>query len=65
MNEEVLNFHFLKIVGALLYITVFTRPDLSFPVNTLSWLSVKKTMAPCLLAINALLYYLKVTTDIH
>jgi hypothetical protein len=49
-------------VGALLYLTVFTGPALSFAVNILSRLSAKKTMASCLLAIHVLLY-LKGTTD--
>ena len=53
---------FLKKVGALLYLTVFTRPNLSFAVNTLSRLSAKKTMASCLFAIHVLLH-LKGTTD--
>ena len=55
-------FPFFKKVGALLYLTVLTRPDLSFAVNTLSRLSAKKTMASCLFAIHVLLH-LKGTTD--
>ena len=61
-KQFVLNFPFLMIVGALLYLTVFTRPDLSYAVNMLSRLSTKKTMASCLLAIHVLLY-LKGTTE--
>ena len=53
---------FLKKVGALLYLTVLTRPNLSFAVNTLSRLSAKKTMASCLFAIHVLLR-LKGTTS--
>jgi hypothetical protein len=61
-KQFVHNFPFLKIVGALLYLTVFTRPDLSHAVNMLSRLTTKKTMASCSLAIHVLLY-LKGTTD--
>jgi hypothetical protein len=33
-KQFVHNFPFLKIVGALLYLTVFTRPDLSHAIST-------------------------------
>ena len=61
-NSLYSTFLFLKKVGALLYLTVFTRPNLSFAVNTLSRLSAKKTMASCLFAIHVLLH-LKGITD--
>lgn len=60
-QQYVLDFPFLEIVGALLYLTTFTRPDLSYAVNTLSRLSHKKSWASCELAVHVLLY-LKGTT---
>ena len=62
-NSFVLNFPFSQESGSVTVShCVFTRPNLSFAVDTLSRLSAKKTMASCLFAIHVLLH-LKGTTD--
>jgi hypothetical protein len=50
------NFPYRSIVGALLYLSTYTRPDLAYAVGVLTRFGNKPTYAACMLAVHLLLY---------
>ena len=55
-------FPYRSIVGALLYLSTYTRPDLAYPVGVLARFGNDPTYAACMLAIHVLIY-LRGTVD--
>jgi hypothetical protein len=50
------NFPYRSIVGALLYLSTYTRPDLAYAVGVLTRFGNKPSYAACKLAVHVLLY---------
>jgi hypothetical protein len=49
-------FPYRSIVGALLYLSTYTRPDLAYSVGVLSRFGNKPTYTACMLAVHVLIY---------
>ena len=55
-SEEVKSYPYRQVIGALLYLAMYTKPEISYAVSMLSRFSDKKTATSCKLATHLLRY---------